>query len=312
MVTARSAIKIVRVCADTGAASVFARIENCPATYIHSFAMTPKYIVVIVGSIRVNTLSLMFHRTLTKGLHFDEKAKTRIHLVCRRTGQHVSTHTAGPSFALHTVNAFDSGPREVTLDLCHYKSTDCLTGLMLSDLVEGSSEFEGGVLATYVLPNIGEKSRLRVWETPEAIETHHSALPSIELPVIHPARKSNRHRFIYGVTTAEEEQAFGGVVKIDRGLGTSVVYRNEGKYVSEPIFVPRPACAEGSCWGTRAQAAAEEDDGVLVFAEVDGRSAVTESALVILDAKTMTEVARCVSAVTIPFTFHGHFMPDDE
>lgn len=314
-VTSRGAIRIVRVCAETGVAKVFARIENCPSTYIHSFGMTDKYIVVVVGSVRIRGLSLLFHRAFTKGIHYDKNANTRIHLVCRKTGRHVSTHEADPSFCFHTVNAFDSGPNEVSIDTCRYENVDALHGLFLDEIGK-PRHHDISVLTRYVLPNIDTASPWRPWNTQRAIETRHADLPPIDMPVVHPRVKGRSHRYIYGVTSTADRQFFAGLVKIDCELGTSLVYRHEGKYVSEPIFVPRPALDSGSSWrlnwgkrGVRAEQ--DEDDGVVLFVELDGRHAEAESALVILDAKTMTEVARCVSPVTIPFTFHGEFTPDD-
>ena len=71
------------------------------------------------------------------------------------------------------------------------------------------------------------------------------------------------------------------------------------QYPSEPVFVPRPG-------------ATEEDDGVVLTVVLDGTKGADglgESSLVILDAKTMTELARAKSPVRIPYDVHGHFFP---
>jgi torulene dioxygenase len=60
----------------------------------------------------------------------------------------------------------------------------------------------------------------------------------------------------------------------------------------EAIFVPDPARAE-------------EDDGVLLTVVLNGRTG--SSFLLVLDAKTMTEVARAEMDWAVPFGFHGTF-----
>jgi torulene dioxygenase len=60
----------------------------------------------------------------------------------------------------------------------------------------------------------------------------------------------------------------------------------------EAIFVPDPD-------GT------EEDYGALLTVVLDGRSGL--SYLLVLDAKTMTEVARAEMDWAVPFGFHGTF-----
>lgn len=77
------------------------------------------------------------------------------------------------------------------------------------------------------------------------------------------------------------------------------VCSTHGCYVSEPIFVPNPHAS-----------ASTEDDGAVVYIELDVRPPVPRSALVVRDAKTMKEVARCETprGVVIPFSFHGEFL----
>lgn len=54
----------------------------------------------------------------------------------------------------------------------------------------------------------------------------------------------------------------------------------------------------------------EEDDGVIVYIELDTRHATAKSALVVLHAKSMSTIARCETppGTVIPFGFHGEFL----
>ena len=64
----------------------------------------------------------------------------------------------------------------------------------------------------------------------------------------------------------------------------------EDHYASEPNFLPRPG-------------ATEEDDGVLISTVLGGD--LGHSYLLVLDAKTMTEIARADAPHFLPFTSHG-------
>jgi carotenoid cleavage dioxygenase-like enzyme len=79
-----------------------------------------------------------------------------------------------------------------------------------------------------------------------------------------------------------------------------LTYQFSGRYASEPLFVPDPTAESGI---------EEEDSGVLMFVELDVTREEPKSALVVLDARTLQEVARCETSAgtVVPFTFHGTF-----
>ncbi len=70
------------------------------------------------------------------------------------------------------------------------------------------------------------------------------------------------------------------------------VWSQVGCTPSEPIFVPR---SDGT----------EEDDGVVLSVVLDGN--VNKSFLLVLDAKTMTELARADAPTVVTYGFHGAF-----
>jgi carotenoid cleavage dioxygenase-like enzyme len=290
----RAAIQIVRIDSSTGKASVFARIENCPATYVHSFSMTDEYFVIILNSARVNGLVALKERCFLEGTSFDASAPTMLHVVSRKSGRHVSSFTAPPSFFFHIANAYDSSPGEVTIDVCSYDSLGIFEGLSVHNIANG--DVDPATLITYTLKDVDITGKAR-----EADVHRRNDLVSIDLPTVHPSFKRRPYRFVYGVTVGEQSQVFGGVVKVDRRIEGAdprvLVVGRIGCYVSEPIFVPKPG-------GGR------EDDGVVLFVELDSRNAVAKSSLVVLDARTMTEVARCESSVLIPFSFHGNYFAE--
>lgn len=82
------------------------------------------------------------------------------------------------------------------------------------------------------------------------------------------------------------------LIKADVRSGEAAAWRDRGCFPSEPIFVRRPG-------------ARSEDDGVVLSVLLDGGR--RSSALVVVDARSMEEVARASVPHHIPFGFHGTY-----
>ena len=131
----------------------------------------------------------------------------------------------------------------------------------------------------------------------------------MELPTIHPAKYHRKYRYCYGVSIGggPEVVISDEILKLDmdhpdvgsaeiHGNGSGQVWSEEGCVPGEPVFVPRPG-------GT------EEDDGVVLTVVLD--STLLRSKLVILDAKSMSEIARAEMKTIFPMGFHGVFVESD-
>ena len=79
-----------------------------------------------------------------------------------------------------------------------------------------------------------------------------------------------------------------------------ISWSEDGMLPGEPIFVPNPA-------------ATSEDDGVLLVPLINS-NVENQATLLILDAKSMKEVARATFDIKGAFTttFHGQFASPDE
>ena len=86
---------------------------------------------------------------------------------------------------------------------------------------------------------------------------------------------------------------FTRIVKLDVTAGEAVEWRGEGCHPSEPLLVLRPG-------------AGEEDDGVVLSVVLEPGKG--ESFLLVLDAKTLKEVARATVTGVLPFGLHGCFV----
>jgi torulene dioxygenase len=129
---------------------------------------------------------------------------------------------------------------------------------------------------------------------------------AVELPTVHPAKYYRKYRYCYGISIGGGPEVIlsDEILKLDmdhpdvespeiHANGSGQVWREEGCVPGEPIFVPRPG-------GT------EEDDGIVLTIVLD--STLLQSKLVILDAKTMKEIARAEMKTVFPIGFHGTFV----
>lgn len=105
-----------------------------------------------------------------------------------------------------------------------------------------------------------------------------------------------KHRYIYG-------NGFGSmlpdrILKVDTKTKLWQIWKEEGAYPSEPVFIHRPG-------GT------EEDDGVLMSVLIysDVEKPIT---LLLLDPKSLKEIARCRTEIKgQPYAFHHTYFPID-
>jgi torulene dioxygenase len=99
-------------------------------------------------------------------------------------------------------------------------------------------------------------------------------------------------RYTYGLLSSHAVVA-DGIIKFDTLEGKHLKWEVQGHSPSEAVFVVK---SEGK----------EEDDGVLLSVVLDGHKGT--SYLLVLDARTMKEVARAEMNTVVPFGFHGSFV----
>ncbi len=120
----------------------------------------------------------------------------------------------------------------------------------------------------------------------------------VELPGWDRRRLGMPYRYAYGVGSASAEERGAGsgesvLIKADLEARTHVVWCEERCAPGEPVFAPRPT----------ETADAAEDDGAVLSVVYDNRTAV--SFLLVLDAATFTELARCMLPHGVPAGLHG-------
>ncbi|WP_224268041.1 carotenoid oxygenase family protein [Haloprofundus salinisoli] len=298
----RSEYLVYRVPDGRERREVVARIPIRQPGYVHSFALTPNYVALLVSPFRTTPLSLLRDRPFVESYRWHPERGTRVFVVGRESGElAVDTRTA-PCFVFHHVNAFERDGA-LHLDVAAFEDASVVDAFSLDAF--DSPEFS---------PPGAELRRLQVDPETGHIVTRTLHPGHVEFPTIHYARHNTRpYRYVYGVGTAERSPNgyVDRIVKIDLDeragrFQASRTWTEPNVYPGEPLFVPRisPEADEDS-----AESVAE-DDGVLLSVVLDADA--ERSFLTILDAATMTERARAVFEEPIPFDFHGQFYRSGE
>ncbi len=251
--------------------------------YVHSFAVTRRYVVLAVFPLVVNPLSFLLRgRPFIENYAWKPAEGLRIVVLDAAGGGIVAEHTAPAAFAFHHINAYEDGD-SVVMDLAAFDDASIVPALYLGAL-RGGGRIPMARPVRYTVPlGPGEVTVRRLADVP------------FELPRIHYARHNGRpYRYAYGVGAADPAGAnfLDQLVKLDVHTGRTTVWRPDGGYPGEPVFVPSPT-ARG------------EDDGVVLSVVLDAERGA--SSLVVLDAVHFTELARAEVPHAIPFGFHGRF-----
>ena len=190
------------------------------------------------------------------------------------------TWAADPFFSFHHVNAFENGD-DLVVDLLAFDDARVVGALALGRLRDSEPTPQ---------PQL-RRYRLRPGAPRAEVEV--LAAGRFELPVIDYGAVNGRpYRRVWGVGAPEDGGWFDRIVATDVTTGEQRAWREPGTYPGEPVLAKRPG-------------ATEEDDGVLLSVVLEPRRGA--SALLVLDASTLEEVARARVPHHIPFGFHGAF-----
>lgn len=253
-------------------------------SYMHSFAITQRYVVLVVYPFVVNPLSLLLRdRPFIENFRWCPERGTRIVLMDLADGGITGVYETDPFFAFHHINAYDDAD-SVVLDISAYDDSTVIDALYLNKV-------RGAIPAPQPFP-----VRYRVHPTTGKVESSLLASKSFELPRINYDNHNGRpYRYAYGNSARDSggTNFLDQLTKLDTATGHTLVWEEEGCYPGEPVFVPTPEDDPA------------EDQGVILSVVLDSRAA--RSSLLVLDATTFTELARATVPHAIPFGFHGQF-----
>ncbi|KAG7158541.1 carotenoid isomerooxygenase-like [Homarus americanus] len=292
--------------------------------YMHSFAMTDNYWVIIEQPLVVSVSKIikviLKQDALIDALQWWEK-ETKIHVVRRDTGTVTSTqYVTETFFFLHTINAYEDRGH-IVLDIAAYKNAEMLHCMFVEALKNAAydpsyAQMFRGRPKRWVIPlrpnkNAGPHANLITlpntrcrgrWVKKNVIHLTPELIVNIgcEVPRIHYDEYNGRHyQYFYAICSDVDHPCPGTLVKVDVVNKTHVEWSEDNVYPSEPIFVPSPQ-------------AKREDDGVVLSALLRAKGLDQQVCMLVLDATTFTELGRVefVAPGPVPKCLHGWWVKD--
>jgi beta,beta-carotene 9',10'-dioxygenase len=248
--------------------------------YMHSFGLSERWLVLAEFPYVVNPLRLALSgRPYIENFRWKPELGTRFTLIDRATGDATGPFEAEPCFGFHHVNAFERDG-EVVADIVVFDDAGIVEDLYLDRLRAGKPVARPQLRRFRIRPGQTSVREVRVLDD------------GFELPRINYGRCNEQpYRYAWGVGVGP-----GGwlerIVKADVEEHSTAEWSEPGCYPGEPVFVAAPD-------------AGGEDEGVLLSVVLDSERGT--SFLLVLDAATLSELARAEAPHHIPFGFHGQF-----
>ncbi|XP_077580698.1 beta,beta-carotene 15,15'-dioxygenase [Stigmatopora nigra] len=291
-------------------------------SYYHSFGMTENFIVFVEQPFKMDIVKLAtaYIRGINWGscLKFDKDANTFFHLFHRKTGKRVSTSFYGdPLVVFHHINAYEMEDH-VVFDLIAYKDSNLYDMFYLKNLrlnaesfIEANAKSLPPVCQRFVLPlnvtkdsakesnlvNLADTTATAVMKDDGQVYCQPQTLfLGMELPNINYKFNGKKYRYFYGSKVDWSPQP-NKIIKVDTVAKSHLEWHQDNCYPSEPVFVASPG-------------AVDEDDGVLL-SSVISPDPNTGPFMLVLDAKTLTELARADIPANVHLDLHGLFIPSN-
>ncbi|NP_001266310.1 carotenoid isomerooxygenase isoform X2 [Bombyx mandarina] len=267
--------------------------------YMHTFGITENFFIIVEQPMSVSLCGVvrnqLANKPLASSLHWYPNHETNIVLLSRKDGKEWKRYRTQTLFFLHIINCFEKNG-SVIVDLCAYKDPKALDAMYVHAIETMQSN------ADYAEWFRGRPKRLELpLDAPRLAKVVPTILADLgcETPRIHYDLYNGKpYRYFYAISSDVDAENPGTVIKADTVTGVTKTWCEPNCYPSEPVFVPTPD-------------AKNEDDGVLLCALVWGGDREHEVALLVLDARTMLEVARAQfrTPSPAPKCLHGWFLP---
>jgi carotenoid cleavage dioxygenase-like enzyme len=261
--------------------NLIAKIPTDKPAYIHSFAISKKHIVLFEVPLRLDFKNLVFSgKPYIENYFWDKKLPTNIIIIDRDSGGIIRIETE-PCFVFHNVNAYDVD-NNIIVDFLRYDDASIIDALYINELQKQAK----------ALPEA------KLYRLSISLNTKGSKLEklfdmSLELPQInYQLTNGKRYNYVYSAGTTDNTDFLNCLVKYDLSRSNSVIWHEENCYPGEPVFVSK-------------QDTNYEDEGVVLSLVLNAKD--KQSYLLILNAKSFSEIARAYVPNIVPFGFHGRY-----
>ena len=272
----------VKAARGTHTPRLLASIPRPEPAYMHSFGLTERYVILTESPFVVDPLKIITDwEPFIRNFRWKPSRGTTFFVVDRRSGR-VTRLETDPLFTFHHVNAFERNGK-INLDLCGVRRPG-------RDRRAVPRAAPGPRAPAPRWPSCGATSSTSPAGACACARSRRSRSSCRASTTDAPTR--GPYRYAYGISMRDHRTSgyVDQLVKIDVRRGDARVWREKGCYPGEAVFVPRPH-PRG------------EDDGVALSVVLDTRR--RRSFLLVLDARSFTEIARAEVPHHIPYGFHG-------
>jgi carotenoid cleavage dioxygenase-like enzyme len=285
----KSTYNVYRIARGSTRRELLAALPVTRPAYMHSFAITPRYVVLVEFPVLYDPLGLLFGtKTVAESLTWTPDQPTRFQLISRADGSIKGVYEAPASFGFHHVNAFEQGD-QVCIDLTGYDDDQIIRALYLDHLRSATFSFPASQLRRYTLPTTQARGDLPDYET---------ISPSpVELPrIAYHGYNGHAYRYAYGMSSRPDRlhEFQNQLTKADVVERTARHWQVDHCFPGEPVFVAAPNADLGA-----------EDQGVILSVVLDAQA--NRSFLVALEAESFEELARAEVPMALPYGFHGQY-----
>jgi beta,beta-carotene 9',10'-dioxygenase len=273
---------------DRSTRRMIAELPVREPAYMHSFAMTERYVVFTEQPLVVKPTDLVLSgKPFIENYRWEPERGTTFMVIDRQSGDLVARRETEAFFTFHHVNAFEEDGG-IVLDASASDDASVIEEFYLDRLRGGERPKSTPQLRRY-----------RISLNGGGVEGETLLDDVFELPTIHYGRVNGRsYRYAYGAgaegpaEAPEADRWLDRIVKADVQERERSVWHEEGSYPGEPVFVAAPG--DGA-----------EDDGVLLSVVLSTEQQT--SYLLVLDARDLSELARAEVPHHIPYGFHGQY-----
>lgn len=289
-------------------------------SYYHSFGITENYLVFLEQPFKLDILKMAtaYIRGVSWAscMAFHPEDKTYIHVIDQRTRKPVPVRFyTDPLVVFHHVNAYEEDGC-IVFDIIAYDDSSLYQLFYLANLNQAFEQnarlTSTPTLRRFALPLRGDQNAEVGSNLIKLTSTTARALKEkddqvycqpeflyegLELPRINYSYNGKPYRYVFAAEV-QWSPIPTKILKYDILTKSSLKWEEEGCWPAEPLFVPAPG-------------AQDEDDGVILSAIVS-TDAQKPPFLLILDAKSFTELARASVDVEMHLDLHGVFIPDKD
>ena len=297
---------VVLVHEQNGVRTIVASVPSTNGVpYVHSFGVSERHAIVVLQPLRINLSDT--RRLVRQGMlrSMEHTSNTRVLVWDLQSNKTVLDQDIDEKiFFYHTVSATTDSDDQVRIRLCAYRTPDIITSedqFMRLEQCQVSREARnrisrGGTFCDVVCNLKSQQVQVRWIPT---------GGQGFELPTTRYSRTPGHAKYVYASGAYfgdSDEYDNWGLIKFEpdqpgeeRRIAAS--FREDSVYPSEPVFVPFSD-------------AASEDDGVLLSQIYDGKR--RETALMMLDARTMKVLCKLWTGQRSAMDFHGWWYPQED